>query len=169
MKLLIVCRLFVIAVLASTLTSPVAAQVGSEDPLQIQEHYELGKPRMTVYVLGASSAAGIWTVNTDISFVEFLALSAPDGIGVRSREVVQTETIELYRTDNTGRRLVYTQNLREVLRGTAPAPTLFHQDLIIFETFTRPRRRISFRTLSTAIGTTSSLLLLYLRLTAAGN
>lgn len=151
------------ALLAFLLVGPVVAQ-DLPAGLQVRQHFELGKPKMTVYVIGATSAPGIWIVNSDISFVEMLAITLPEGVGTLSLDQVQNSTIELYRSDNSGRRLVYSQDLRAVLRGEAPSPTLQDHDLLLFETITKPRRRITFRGVTSAIGTAASMLLLYLRL-----
>jgi len=156
-----------IAVLVAVLVAVLGAgsAVAQDAPqLQVRQHYEFGKPRMTIYVIGATGAPGIWLVNTDISFVEMLAITLPEGVGALSLDVTQNSTIELYRSDNSGRRLVYSQDLREVLKGLAPSPTLQHNDLLLFETITRPRRRISFRGVTSAIGTAASMILLYFRI-----
>ena len=151
---------------ASVVALLVAGSAAAQDApeMQVRQHFELGKPRMTIYVIGATGAPGIWLVNTDISFVEMLAITLPEGVGTLSLDVVQNSAIELYRSDNSGRRLVYSQDLREVLKGLAPSPTLQHNDLLLFETITRPRRRITFRGVTSTIGTAASMLLLYLRL-----
>lgn len=155
------------ALMSSLLALVLAGTAMAQDvapALQVRQHFELGKPRMTIYVIGATASPGIWIVNTDISFVEMLAIALPEGVGTLSLDVVQNSTIELYRSDNSGRRLVYSQDLRQVLRGEAPSPTLQHNDLLLFETFTRPRRRITFTSVTSVVGTAASMLLLYLRL-----
>lgn len=161
-------RLLIVVALTAIVAAPSFGQ-DVDVPLQLQEHWEPGRPTMQVYVLGAVGNPGIWRVNRDVTFVEFLTLVSPSGIGVRSIDVLQNQTIELYRTEATGRQLVYTQDLNDVVSGLAPSPTLQHNDLLVFDSFQRPRRRITFRTVTTTIGTASSLLLLYLRLRSAAD
>ncbi len=127
------------------------------------EYFTAGKPVMDLYILGATGRQGPLRVNQDITFLELVAHLLPAGVGSVPAGVKQISTMDVYRADNQGRRLIYSEDFRSILRGEVSPPSLQHNDMVIFEHIER-QKRLTFRNVTTAIGAASSLVLLVFRL-----
>ncbi len=159
-------RLVQLAVAAVVVTIALPApQIATAQTTEYQrkEHFLVGRPTMEIYVLGATGSPGPWKVSQDISFIELVSAILPEGLGNVPADVVQKATLDIYRSGPAGRQLVYSHDIRAVLRGEAPLPILQHHDLLVFENYERPKR-FSFRTFTSLLGTTSTMILLYLRI-----
>lgn len=151
--------------LSSGVAGSVVAQnnVAELTTLPRDEYFTAGKPVMDLYILGASSLQGPIRVNQDITFLELVAHLLPAGVGSVPAGVKQISTMDVYRSDNQGRRLIYSEDFRSILRGEVPPPSLQHNDMVIFEHIQR-QRRLTFRNATTVIAAASSLALLIFRL-----
>ena len=127
------------------------------------EYYLPGKPVMDLYILGATELQGPLRVNQDITFLELVAHLLPAGVGSVPAGVKQISTMDVYRSDSQGRRLIYSEDFRSILRGEVNPPSLQHNDMVIFEHVER-EKRLTFRNVSTVIGAASSIVLLVFRL-----
>ena len=153
-----------VLVLAGFVPTPASAQDGYP---RERTHMIPGRPSIDIYVLGATSSRGPWKVTDGIPFIELMSILLPEGLGNVPDNVVQKATLDVYRTDETGTHLAQSVDLRAVLRGEAPPPTLKNLDTLVFENVVKPKRRITFRGVLNVITTSTSLLLLYLRLRSA--
>jgi len=132
----------------------------------IREYAQPGEPTMTVYMWGNVGATGIWRVGRDIDLVEFLSAVQVPGIGQERVDIRQRLTLRVFRGGSGDRREVYNKRLDNILGEGAAYPDLQDGDVLLIEV--RQRRRIlSFRFISTLVGTASSITLLILRLTGS--
>jgi hypothetical protein len=131
-------------------------------------HTVAGLPTIDIYVLGATAAQGPWTVTEGISFIELMSVLLPAGLGSVPEDIVRKATMDIYRSSDAGTQLVYSEDLRAVLRGEAPPPILQNLDTVVFENIEfRKKGRITFQSFMSYLGTTAGLVLLYLRLRSA--
>lgn len=154
-------RLFVLLVVLFV-SGPTCVSAQATE-LETNEFFVLGKPTMTVYAFGTTARQGIWTFNQDITFLELLTALQPEGLSNAQIGIRQRANLLVYRTNAAGRQLVYKANLQKVLRGEDEPPTIEHNDLLVFENIQR-RSLWTFRNVSQAVGTASSLILLFFRL-----
>ena len=122
-----------------------------------------GRATHTIYVWGAVSQPGIWRVEKSAELVEFLSVVRPSGFGVESSGTNQSVVIRIRRSNGGESRVVHKLTAEELL-DLAPSerPSLQAGDVLEVRTVTR--RGITFRTISTVVGTLSSLILLGFRL-----
>jgi protein involved in polysaccharide export with SLBB domain len=137
------------------------------------EYARPGRPTMTLYVWGAVSRPGIWEVEEEIALVELLSLVNVQA-GRATREGVREERfVRIYRGGARGgrevtapysaRQLIFDALLEEVLKGERAAPALADGDILVLEVETH-ERVLTFRNVSSFIGTAASLTLLIIRL-----
>lgn len=121
-----------------------------------------GRPTMTVYVWGEVGNTGIWRVERDIGLIELLSAVQVPGLGDESPEFERQVLVTVYRQQGDRRSQVYQRQLEEIASGAQDPPSLQEGDIL--EIRTEQQRQFSFSTVTTYIGTASSLLLLALRL-----
>jgi hypothetical protein len=109
------------------------------------------------------SQPGIWRVERSAGLVEFLSVVRPSGFGVESPGTNQKVVIRIRRAVSGESRVVHKLTAEELL-DFAPneRPSLQAGDVLEVRTVTR--RGLSFQTVSTVVGTLSSLILLGFRL-----
>lgn len=134
---------------------------------QVTQYARPGQPTMTIYVMGGSGDAGIWQVERDIDFIEFLTLlnvARP----LQERQDRRTKIVlRLYRGQSSRRDLIYEASLEETVEGEEPTPTLTNGDVLIVEPVTRSR--LTVRTISSIISAVSGITLLAIRFSNLGN
>jgi len=124
-----------------------------------------GEPSMRVYIWGDVGSAGIWRVNRDVNFIELLSAARPGGVGVERARQRQRVSIRVYRIVDNERRMIYDEQLNEILEEGLRLPDLTDEDVLEVRTQERRGRLEQFRLITGVIGSTASLVLLFLRLT----
>lgn len=139
-----------------------AQEIQIEEPSFTNEYARPGRPTMTVYLWGDAGTTGIWTVERDIDLVELLSAARVPGLGDQNPELSRRVDVTIYRKTGGSRSQIYQRRLQELAEGVQDYPSLQEEDIV--EIRTEQRRRFSFSTLTTYVGTASSLVLLVLRL-----
>jgi hypothetical protein len=125
-----------------------------------------GRATHTIYVWGAVSQPGIWRVEKGAGLVEFLSVVRPSGFGVETPGTNQKVVLRIRRTEGGESRIVHNLTVEELL-DIAPGDRPSLQAGDVLEVRSVSRRGITFQTVSTVVGTVSSLVLLGFRLADA--
>jgi protein involved in polysaccharide export with SLBB domain len=160
--------LLVASLLVGLHAPPVYAQVTpsasapSEDAV-VYRFAGPGQATETIYVLGAVEKSGIWNVEPTTGLVELFSLVRPSGYGVQGAQTSQEVRIRIYRSTNGASRVALDETLSDILAmGPNRRPSLEGGDVV--DVTVVEDRTFSIGTLSTVVGTLSSLVLLGLRL-----
>ncbi|MEF8797728.1 MAG: hypothetical protein V5A48_14835 [Salinivenus sp.] len=122
-----------------------------------------GEATQTVYVWGAVGTPGIWEIETGTSLVELFSVVRPTGYGEQSPGTRTKVLLRIHRTTNGETRVAHEMQLSELLEmPPSERPALQPQDVI--EVRSVQTRTFSFQTVSTVVGTLSSLTLLAIRI-----
>lgn len=153
--------------LALNLASPTHAQDSPASSTVRSEHvYTYARPGQathTVYVWGAVNQPGIWKIEPGTDLVEFLSIIRPSGFGVETASTRQDVILRIHRSNRGESRIVHEMELDELLDMTPNRrPSLQPEDVL--EVRTVERRKFSFQTFTSVLGTVSSLVLLGLRI-----
>ena len=133
---------------------------------QICEFYKFGVDTIEVYAWGAVAKPCMWQVDKDIQFVDFVTVVQARGLDVAETFDTSPQVdIQIYRTTQSGRAKVFEASLEDILSSLAPTPVLENGDLVVFKPQVKRKRRIvTFRNFTAVLGTASTVVLLYLRL-----
>jgi len=123
-----------------------------------------GEPTITVYLWGSVGQTGIWRIKRETDLIAFLSAVQVPGIGEEQIGIRRRTTLRVFRGSAGDRQEVYSERLDEILEEGASYPDLQNEDVLLVETSQR-REIFTFQFISTFIGTTSSAILLVLRLT----
>lgn len=122
-----------------------------------------GEATQTVYVWGAVGTPGIWEIETGTSLVELFSVVRPTGYGEESTGTRTRILLRIHRTTDGETRVAHEMRLSELLEMPPPErPSLQPQDVI--EVRSVQTRKFSFETVSTVIGSLSSVTLLIIRI-----
>lgn len=140
--------------------SPASSAVRSD---HVYTYARPGHATQTVYVWGAVSQPGIWKIEPGTDLVEFLSIVRPSGYGVETPGTRQDVVLRVHRSSGGEARVVHEMRLDELLdRPPSRRPSLQPEDVL--EVRTVEQRKFSFQTLTSVLGTVSSLVLLGLRI-----
>lgn len=139
--------------------------IGTPEDAFTYQFREPGEPSMRVFIWGDVSNAGIWRVNRDVDFIELLSAARPGGVGQERARRRQRVSIRVYRVIEGERRMIYDEPLTEMLEEGIRLPELASEDVIEVRTRERRGRLEQFRLVTGLIGSTASLVLLFLRVT----
>jgi len=128
----------------------------------IQEFARPGQPTIIIYLWGNVGASGLWRVEPSVDLISLLSAAQVPGIGKNSPGIRRTYYVNIYRGSEGNRQQVYREKLSNLLNQGAVYPQLKAEDVIEVEQ--RDRRSIGLRTISSIVGTASSMTLLILRL-----
>jgi hypothetical protein len=158
--------IFIIAIFSFTLVGTSLGQnIGTEEDAFTYQFRDPGAPSMRVYIWGDVGNAGIWRVNRDVDFIELLSAARPGGIGMERARRRQRVSIRVYRIIDGERRIIYDQRLNEMLEEGLRLPDLSDEDVLEVRTRESRGRLEQFRLVTGIIGSTASLVLLFLRIT----
>lgn len=122
-----------------------------------------GEATQTVYVWGAVGTPGIWQIEPGTGLVELFSVVRPTGYGEESPGTRTEILLRIHRTTDGETRVVTEMPLSELLDMPPPErPSLQPQDVV--EVRNIQTRTFSFETVSTVIGTLSSVTLLVIRI-----
>mgnify|MGYP006268598761 CR=1 FL=1 len=140
------------------------AQTLDVEPDFINRYAAPGSSTIQVYIWGSVGTTGIWRIEPDLDLVELLSAAQVTGIGQEVPGSYQRVRLRIYRTVEGNRRMIYEEQLDNVLAAGAGYPSLQGGDVLEVET----QRRRSFtervRVATGLIGSAASLILLYLRI-----
>lgn len=155
-----------IAILTLTVTGTALGQgLGAEGDAFTYQFFEPGEPSMRVYIWGDVGNAGIWRVSRDVNFVELLSAARPGGVGQERARRRQRVSIHVYRVIEGERRMIYEEPLSDMLEEGLRLPDLEGEDVVEVRTREQRGRLEQFRLVTGLIGSSASLVLLFLRLT----
>ena len=144
-------------------TVPAAsAQVVPSEAGFVNDFARPGEPTMVIYLWGNISRGGLWRVERNVDLIELLSAAQVPGVGTISPGIRQRIHVNIYRTVDGDRRRVYREEISRLLEEGTEYPSLSSRDIVEIEI--RTRQRIGLRTISTVIGTLSSITLLTLRI-----
>ena len=165
MPIRLVLRLIILAVLGCFSAAPAQAQ-GLPDlsagTNYTHQYARPGRPTISVYVWGAVEMPGTWKVEPDVDLVEFLSTVRVPGTGQSDPRTRKNTVVRIYKKNADTRSLVYEVPLNDLLTQKVTYPGLHDQDVLQVETISKPR--FGWRDVGSIIGTASSLLLLFIRL-----
>lgn len=140
--------------------TPTSSTIRSE---HVYTYARPGHATHTVYVWGAVNQPGIWKIEPGTDLVEFLSIIRPSGFGVETASTRQDVILRIHRSTRGESRVVHELKLDELL-GMTPSrrPSLQAEDVL--EVRTVEKRKFSFQTFTSVLGTVSSLVLLGLRI-----
>lgn len=141
---------------------PVSAQVVPSEAGFVNDFARPGEPTMVIYLWGNISQGGLWRVERNVDLIELLSAAQVPGVGTISPGVRQRIHVNIYRTVDGDRRRIYREEISQLLEEGAEYPSLSSRDIVEIEI--RTRQRIGLGTISTVIGTLSSITLLTLRI-----
>ena len=122
-----------------------------------------GEATQTVYVWGAVGTPGIWEIETGTNLVELFSVVRPTGYGEQAPGTKTRVLLRIHRTTNGKTRVAHEMQLSELLEMPPPErPSLQSQDVI--EVRNVQTRTFSLQTVSTVLGTLSSVTLLVIRI-----
>lgn len=154
--LLIFCGLF--AVPMAVWSQPV-----SEELEGVRVYGRPGIPKITIYVWGGQTQAGVWLVEEDTDLIEFLSISARGDVTIRQPERRSETFIKIFRgTSQRGNDPFFEANVNDLFSRQESYPSLQDGDILVVET--RVRREFTWRDLSQVVGTLTSGISLYLLL-----
>jgi len=133
---------------------------------QICEFYQFGVDTMDIYAWGAVARPCMWRVAKTISFVDFMTVVQARGLEVAETfDSTPQVDVLIYRTTQSGRAKVFEASLQDILDALAPTPALENGDLVVIKQQVKRKRRIvTFANFTAVLGTVSTTVLLYLRL-----
>jgi hypothetical protein len=143
-------------------TPAASAQVVPSEAGFVSDFARPGEPTMVIYLWGNISQGGLWRVERDVDLIELLSAAQVPGVGTISPGVRQRIHVNIYRTVDGDRQRVYREEISQLLEEGAEYPSLSSRDIVEIEI--RTRQRIGLGTISTVIGTLSSITLLTLRI-----
>jgi len=137
---------------------------GSEQGL-VNRYAPPGSSTIQVYIWGSVGSSGIWRIEPSLDLIELLSAAGVTGIGQAETGFDQSISLRIYRTIEGTRRMIYEENLENVLSQGASYPSL--QDGDVLEVRTQQRRKLleGIRFITGLVGSAASLALLYLRIT----
>jgi protein involved in polysaccharide export with SLBB domain len=137
-------------------------EVGADEGY-VNTYARPGEATQTVYVWGAVGTPGIWEIETGTGLVELFSVVRPTGYGQESPGRRTRVRLRIHRTTNGETRVAHEMRLSELLEmAPQERPSLQPQDVI--EVRSVQTRKFSFETVSTVVGTLSSVTLLIIRL-----
>jgi len=153
--------------LLTALTGPGVARgqpdLGGAGEDYVNTYARPGEATQTVYVWGAVGTPGIWEIETGTNLVELFSVVRPTGYGEQSPGTRTKVLLRIHRTTDGETRVAHEMRLSELLAMPPPErPALQPQDVI--EVRSVQTRTFSFQTVSTVVGTLSSLTLLAIRI-----
>lgn len=141
-------------------TSPASSAVSSD---HIHTYARAGRATQTVYVWGAVTQPGIWKIEPGTGLVELFSVVRPDGYGVETPDVQKTILLRIRRSTGGQPRIAHEMSIDELLEMPPDRrPSLQPQDIL--EVRTIENRKFNFQTVTSVVGTLSSLVLLGLRI-----
>lgn len=122
-----------------------------------------GEATQTVYVWGGVDRPGVWRIATDTDLVELFSVVHPGGYGAEGTGTRTEIVFRINRSSGGTMQVVHEMRLQNLLEmNPAQRPTLQAEDVI--EVRATQSRKFSFSTVSTVVGTLSSVTLLVIRL-----
>lgn len=121
----------------------------------VQEFARPGEATVLLNVWGSVNRPGLWRVKREADLVELLSVVGVQGVGRNDAGTHSKTIVSVYRNIDGRRRQVYRRNVKDILAEGATYPTLMDRDVLEVETIRR--RSIGFQTISTIVGTASSL------------
>lgn len=122
-----------------------------------------GQGTHTVYVWGGVDQPGVWRIATDTDLVELFSVVHPGGYGAEGTGTRTEIVFRINRSSGGTMQVAHEMQLQELLEmNPAQRPTLQAEDVI--EVRATEKRKFSFATVSTVVGTLSSVTLLVIRL-----
>jgi len=147
--------------LLAMLASPLLAQAQEEE--YTYRYARPGQATQKVYIWGAVDQPGVWEVAPETDLVELFSVVRPTGYGTETVDTKSEVVVRIHRTDDGRTRVVSETRLGTLLsQGPSQRPTLQAGDVV--EVRTIESRKFSFSTVSTIVGTLSSVTLLVLRI-----
>ena len=129
---------------------------------QVNTFARPGQATMLVNVWGSAGSPGIWRVERTVDLIDFLSVVEVPGIGLDEVGTRSTTYVVIYRTLRGERREAFRQKVKDLLQVGASYPNLQPNDVLSIEV--KRRRKIGMQLISSIVGTTSSVILLVLRL-----
>jgi hypothetical protein len=129
---------------------------------QINTFARPGQATMLVNVWGGVGTPGIWRVERTVDLIDLLSVVGVPGIGLEEVGTRSKTYVVIYRTIGGERREAFRRNVKDLLQDGISYPSLQANDVLSIEV--ERRRRIGLQAISSVVGTTSSIILLVLRL-----
>jgi hypothetical protein len=159
-------HILAVAIAIAVASAPADAQdLGEGSQSYVNDFSRPGQATILVNVWGSAGQPGLWRVEKDVDLVDFLSVVGVPGIGTEDPGTRSTAYIAIYRTINGQRQEAYRRKVADILEDGATYPTLQSGDVVSVEV--KRRRKIGLRTISSLVGTASSITLLILRFTDA--
>ena len=143
---------------------PSSVRTGDE---YVQTFARPGRATHTIYIWGAVASPGIWKVETETDLVELLSVVRPTNYGTQRAGTRDKVVIRIHRSQGGRRGVVFESTMEELLSTPSNRrPSLAADDVVEIQSI--QRRRVGFQTISTVVGTLSSLTILALRIFNVG-
>lgn len=121
-----------------------------------------GYPRVRVYLWG-NARNGVWTVEEGTDLLEFLSVVAQGNFN-QSADTRSKNVLLMYRKGQIDQEPVFEMRMEKIFARQVDFPTLQNGDVLVVQTEQR-RRYLTFRSISQAVGTVSSVFSLVYLLT----